>query len=167
MSFNTALSGLQAATIDLSVSSNNIANVSTTGFKRSRAEFADLFEVSPFGNTSSSVGSGVQVASISQQFEQGNLKFTDGALDMAISGQGFFVVNDDLTGSELSFTRAGQFRVDANGYVTNSSGQFLQAFPVDVNGNVTSTSLNTSVPIQLPSSTGSPQATTEVEIGLN
>lgn len=167
MSFNTALSGLQAATVDLSVTSNNIANVSTTGFKRSRAEFADLFEVSPFGNTTSSVGSGVQVSTISQQFEQGNLQFTDGALDMAISGQGFFVINDDLTGSELSFTRAGQFRVDADGYVTNSSGQYLQAFPVDVNGNVTSTSLNTSVPIQLPSSTGSPQATTEVEIGLN
>ena len=66
MSFNTALSGLQAATVDLSVTSNNIANVSTTGFKHSRAEFADLFEISPFGNTPTSVGSGVQVASVSQ-----------------------------------------------------------------------------------------------------
>ena len=66
MSFNTALSGLQAATVDLSVTSNNIANVSTTGFKHSRAEFADIFAVSPFGNAPSAVGSGVQVASVSQ-----------------------------------------------------------------------------------------------------
>jgi flagellar hook protein FlgE len=167
MSFNTALSGLQAATVDLSVTSNNIANVSTTGFKDSRAEFSDLFAVSPFGNTSSSVGNGVQVASVTQQFEQGNLAFTDASLDMAVSGQGFFVVNDDFNGNELSFTRAGQFQADSNGYITNSAGQFLQAFPVDSNGNVTSTSLNTAVPIQLPASTGSPQATTEVEIGLN
>ena len=122
MSFNTALSGLQAATVDLSVSSNNIANVATTGFKGSRAEFGDIFEISPFGNTPTSVGSGVQVSSVSQQFDQGNLKFTDAALDMAISGQGFFVTNKALTGSDISYTRAGQFRADAAGYITNSTG---------------------------------------------
>ena len=167
MSFNTALSGLQAATVDLSATSNNIANVSTTGFKYSRAEFSDLFAVSPFGNTSTSVGSGVQVASVSQQFEQGNLEFTDASLDLAISGEGFFITKDDATGNDISYTRAGQFRVDANGFVTNSSGQFLQTFPVDSLGKVTSTSLNATIPIELPSSTGAPQATTEVEVGLN
>ena len=81
MSFNTALSGLQAATVDLSVTSNNIANVATTGFKHSRAEFGDLFEISPFGNTPTSIGSGVEASSVSQQFDQGNLKFTDASLD--------------------------------------------------------------------------------------
>jgi len=167
MSFNTALSGLQAATVDLSVTSNNIANVATTGFKFSRAEFADLFEVSPFGNTPTSVGSGVQVASVSQQFEQGNLEFTDASLDMALSGQGFFVVDQTQNGNDISYTRAGQFRADSNGFITNSAGQFLQVFPVDAQGNVTSTSLNTTVPVQLPASTGAPQATNEVEIGLN
>ncbi len=167
MSFSTALSGLQAATVDLSVTSNNIANVATTGFKNSRAEFGDLFEVSPFGNTPTSVGSGVKVTSVSQQFDQGNLRFTDASLDLAISGQGFFVTNKALTGSDISYTRAGQFRVDNNGYITNSSGEYIQAFPVDAAGNVTSTSLNTTVPIQLPASTGSPQATSEVEVGLN
>ena len=167
MSFNTALSGLQAATVDLSVTSNNIANVATTGFKFSRAEFADLFEVSPFGNTPTSVGSGVQVASVSQQFEQGNLEFTDASLDMALSGQGFFIVDQTQTGNDISYTRAGQFRADSNGFITNSSGQFLQVFPVDASGNVTSTSLNTTVPVQLPASTGAPQATNEVEIGIN
>ena len=167
MSFDTALSGLQAATVDLSVTSNNIANVSTTGFKHSRAEFADLFEISPFGNTPTSVGSGVQVASVSQQFDQGNLKFTDATLDLAVSGQGFFIMNSDLTGSDISYTRAGQFRIDNAGYLTNSAGEYVQAFPVDASGNVTSTSLNTTVPVQLPPTTGSPQATTEVEIGVN
>ncbi|MEM7561639.1 MAG: flagellar hook protein FlgE [Pseudomonadota bacterium] len=167
MSFNTALSGLQAATVDLSVTSNNIANVATTGFKHSRAEFGDLFEISPFGNTPTSIGSGVKVASVSQQFDQGNLKFTDASLDLAISGQGFFVTNKGLTGTDISYTRAGQFRIDSNGYITNSSGEFIQAFPVDINGDVTSTSLNTTVPIQLPASTGAPQATTEIEVGLN
>ncbi len=167
MSFNTALSGLQAATVDLSVTSNNIANVSTTGFKHSRAEFADLFEVSPFGNTPTSVGSGVQVATVGQKFEQGNLEFTDASLDLALSGQGFFIVNQTQTANDISYTRAGQFQVDSNGFVTNSSGQFLQTFPVDAQGNVTSTSLNTTVPIQLPASTGAPQATSEIEIGLN
>ncbi len=167
MSFNTALSGLQAATVDLSVTSNNIANVATTGFKGSRAEFGDIFEISPFGSTPTSVGSGVKVTSVSQQFDQGNLKFTDASLDMAISGQGFFVTNQALTGSDISYTRAGQFRADNQGYITNSTGGYLQAFPVDANGNVTSTSLNTTVPIQLPASTGAPQASTEVEIGVN
>jgi len=167
MSFNTALSGLQAATVDLSVTSNNIANVATTGFKSSRTEFGDLYEISPFGNTPNQVGSGVQVLSVSQEFDQGNLKFTDASLDMAISGQGFFITNKSLTGSDISYTRAGQFGVDSTGTITNSQGEYLQAFPVDANGNVTSTSLNTTVPIQLPATTGAPQATTEVEVGLN
>ena len=167
MSFNTSLSGLQAATVDLSTTSNNIANVSTTGFKFSRAEFGDLFAVSPFGNTPTSVGSGVQVSSVSQQFEQGNLEFTDAALDMALNGQGYFIVKQEATGSDSSYTRAGQFRVDSNGFITNSNGQFLQTFPVDAAGVVTSTSLNTTIPIQLPSSTGAPQATTEADVGVN
>ena len=163
MSFNTALSGLQAATVDLNVTSNNIANVSTTGFKRSRAEFADLFE----GNAPTAVGSGVQVASVSQQFDQGNMDFTEATLDLAISGQGFFVVDQTLVGNDISYTRAGQFGADASGYISNSNGQYLQAFPVDAQGNVTSTSLNATVAVQLPASMGSPQASTEVDIGVN
>jgi flagellar hook protein FlgE len=167
MSFNTSLSGLQAATVDLSVTSNNIANVSTTGFKNSRAEFGDLFAVSPFGNSPNAVGSGVKVSSVSQQFSQGNLEFTDASLDLAINGQGFYITKDSATSGEISYTRAGQFQVNADGYITNNSGQFLQTFPVNAAGEVTSTSLNTTNPIQLPATTGAPQATTEVEVGLN
>jgi flagellar hook protein FlgE len=167
MSFNTSLSGLQAATVDLSVTSNNIANVSTTGFKRSRGEFGDLFAVSPFGNSPTAVGSGVKVASVSQQFSQGNLEFTDASLDLAINGQGLYITKQNATSNDISYTRAGQFQIDSNGFLTNNSGQFLQTFPVDADGAVTSTSLNTTNSIQLPATTGSPQATTEVEVGLN
>ncbi|MCP4186211.1 MAG: flagellar hook protein FlgE [Gammaproteobacteria bacterium] len=167
MSFNTALSGLKAATTDLNVTSNNIANVSTTGFKRSNAEFGDFFEVTPFGTSSTAVGAGVEVTSINQQFGQGNLDFTDNALDLAISGAGFFIMDSQLAGGDISYTRAGSFRVDSNGYITNSQGEYLQTFPIDSTGTVTSTSINTLVPIQLQSTTGAPSATTEVEIGMN
>lgn len=167
MSFNTALSGLQAATVDLSVTSNNIANVSTTGFKYSRGEFGDIFAVSPFGNSPTAVGSGVKIDNVSQQFSQGNLEFTDASLDLAISGQGYFVVSPDENTSQLSYSRAGEFRVNQNSFIVNNDGQFLQAFPVDADGNVTSSSINTTSPVQLPASTGTPAATTEVDIGVN
>jgi flagellar hook protein FlgE len=167
MSFNAALSGLQAATVELGVTSNNIANVATSGFKESRAEFGDLFAVSPFGHSPTAVGSGVQISSVSQQFGQGNLEFTEADLDLAINGQGFYITKQSATSSDISYTRAGQFQIDSDGFITNNVGQFLQTFPVDTDGAVTSTSLNTTNPIQLPATTGSPQATTEVEVGLN
>lgn len=168
MSFNTALSGLQAASVDLSVTSNNIANVSTTGFKYSRSEFGDIYAVSPFGNSPTAVGNGVQIDNVSQQFTQGNFEFTDASLDLAMSGQGFFVVSQNEVGTDRSYTRAGEFRVNADGFIVNNDGKYLQAFPVDpVSGAVTSTSLNTTSSLNLPPSTGNPQATTEIEIGLN
>lgn len=167
MSFNTALSGLQAASVDLSVTSNNIANVSTTGFKYSRGEFGDIFAVSPFGNSPTAVGNGVQIDNVSQQFGQGNLEFTDVSLDMAISGQGYFVVSQDENGTQSMYTRAGEFRVNSDSYIVNNDGQYLQTYPVDSAGNVTSSSLNTTTSVQLPASTGTPSATTEVDIGVN
>ncbi len=170
MSFssNTALSGLQAAAIDLNVTSNNIANVATTGFKFSRTEFGDIYAISPFGNSPTSVGNGVQIDNVSQQFTQGNFEFTDSSLDLAISGQGFFVVSQNQAGTDRSYSRAGEFRVNADGYIVNNDGRYLQAFPVDTaTGNVTSTSLNTTAALILPPSTGAPEATNEVEIGLN
>jgi len=168
MSFNSALSGLQAASVDLSVTSNNIANVSTTGFKYSRSEFGDIYAVSPFGNSSTAVGNGVQIDNVSQQFTQGNFEFTDASLDLAISGQGFFVVSQNAGGTDRSYTRAGEFRVNADGFIVNNEGKFLQAFPVDpATGAVTSSSLNTTASINLPPSTGAPQATTEIEVGVN
>ena len=88
MSFNTALTGLNAASADLNVKSNNIANVNTTGFKGSRAEFGDVYAASAIGSSNTAIGSGTVLTNVGQQFTQGNLEFTESALDLAISGEG-------------------------------------------------------------------------------
>ena len=92
MSFYTALTGLNGSSADISATSNNIANVGTTGFKRSRAEFGDIFATSPLQNSSSSIGSGTILKGIKQQFTQGNIASSLNALDLAISGQGFLSI---------------------------------------------------------------------------
>lgn len=119
MTFNVALSGLNAASTDLNVTGNNIANVGTTGFKASRAEFADLYATSMLGSGGNAVGSGVTTADIAQQFTQGNITNTGNSLDLAISGNGYFMVSNN--GSML-YTRAGAFKTDDEGYVINSEG---------------------------------------------
>src|SRR5215510_16199282 len=102
MSFSLALSGLKAASTDLNATANNIANASTNGFKGSRTEFAELFAVSPQGTGNTATGNGVRVASVAQQFAQGNVDVTGNSLDMAISGNGFFIVSE---GGALNYTR--------------------------------------------------------------
>ncbi len=86
MSFYTSLTGLNSATAQLAVTSNNIANVGTTGFKRSRADFGDIFATSPLQKASSTVGQGVALKQVSQEFSQGNVSFSSNALDLAITG---------------------------------------------------------------------------------
>lgn len=168
MSFSTALSGLNAATADLNVKSNNIANVNTTGFKESRAEFGDVFAVSAFGTTSkTATGNGVVLQNVAQQFSQGNLEFTDNALDLAISGEGFFAMAPELNSGEVIYSRAGEFAVNKDGYVVSNEGWFLRTFPVDTDGNISATSINATSPIQLPPSVGAPEATTSLSIATN
>ena len=167
MSFNTALTGLNAATADLNVKSNNIANVNTTGFKGSRAEFADVYAVSAFGSSNTAIGSGVVLNNVAQQFEQGNLEFTDNSLDLAISGEGFFALAPNQTSGEIIYTRAGAFGINSDGYVVNSSGQFLRTFPVNSDGTVSATSMSSTTPLQLPSAAGVPQATANVGLAAN
>lgn len=167
MSFNISLSGLNAASADLSVTSNDISNVGTTGFKESRAEFADIYAASPLGTTATAIGAGVKLANVAQQFSQGNLQFTQNTLDVAISGEGFFVLHPNATSNDIIYTRAGAYNVDQSGVITNSSGQILQVFPVDALGNVTTTSLTGTIPLTVPNTIGVPQATTQVDINLN
>ncbi|MCW8854323.1 MAG: flagellar hook protein FlgE [Gammaproteobacteria bacterium] len=166
MSFSISLSGLNAASSDLSVTSNNIANVGTTGFKGSRAEFADIFAASSLGSTSKAIGDGVVLSNVSQQFTQGNLEFTENTLDLAITGEGFYVMREQGT-NDLIYTRAGAFNVNQNGIIANSASQVLQVFPVDVNGIVTTTSLSGTIPLQVPNTVGTPQGTTQVDINLS
>ncbi len=167
MSFNISLSGLNAASADLSVTSNDIANVGTIGYKESRAEFSDIYAASPLGASSNAIGAGVKLSNVSQQFGQGNLEFTENTLDLAISGDGFFVLRPNQTSNDTIYTRAGAFNVDQNGLIANSAGQILQVFPVDATGNVTTTSLTGTVPLSVPNTIGIPQATTQVDINLN
>lgn len=167
MSFNTALTGLNAASADLNVKSNNIANVNTTGFKSSRAEFADVYAVSAFGSSNTAIGSGTVLNNVAQQFKQGNLEFTDSSLDLGISGEGFFALAPTQNSGEVLYTRAGAFGINADGYVVNGSGQFLRTFPVNADGTVSSTALSSSQPLLLPSTQGSPQASSTVGLSVN
>ena len=167
MSFYTALTGLNGAQSDISATSNNIANVNTTGFKRSRAEFGDIFATSPLQNASSSIGSGTILKSVKQQFTQGNITSSLNVLDMAISGQGFFSLKPSLTSGQSVYTRNGSFNVNNDRYVTDSSGQYLLTFPVNSDGSVTAKDLVSAVPLQLPVTSGTPKATTSIELGVN
>ena len=133
MSFNTALSGIRAANVDLQVTGNNIANASTMGFKSSRAEFGDVYTSSLLGGGSVTPGSGVTTQLIRQQFGQGNLKFTQNELDLAINGSGFFIVEGE---EGQLFTRAGAFGLDNNGFIVNNVGAMLQGFSADEDGNI-------------------------------
>lgn len=161
MSFGIALSGLNAAQTDLNVTANNIANSATIGFKQSRSEFAELFAVSPVGVSSTQFGNGAKVAAVAQQFTQGNINTTNNSMDLAISGQGFFVLRD--AGSTV-YSRAGAFQVDNQGYVVNSQQHRLQVYPPAVTG-----AFNTSVmtDLRLVTSESPPSATTRVETVFN
>lgn len=162
MSFNIALSGLNAASTDLGVTANNIANVSTTGFKSSRAQFAELFAVSPDSLAETAYGNGVRVATVAQDFGQGNVNFTNSTLDLAISGPGFFTVAG--TDGSLAYTRAGAFSTDAEGYVVNAQGQRLQVFPPLETGGFNLSALSD---LRMVTSDSAPQPTSEAELILN
>jgi len=161
MAFRTSLSGLDAAAKDLSVVGNNIANAATTGFKGSRAEFVDVFATTFSGVSGNTPGSGVRVSSVSQQFGQGNIEFTSSNLDMAINGEGFFIVNDNGTDT---YTRAGAFSTDREGFVIDSSGRNLQVFPANNNGTFNTGTLQS---LQLSTTDSPPRATTSVTPIIN
>ncbi len=159
MAFRIAVSGIQAATADLDVTGNNIANSNTTGFKSSRAQFADLYAASDLGSTSDAVGQGVQLAAVAQQFTQGNVSFTDNSLDVAINGSGFFAVEDN---NGRAYTRAGAFGLDKDGFVVNSTGQQLLAFQ-GLNGSIT----GAVGPLQISTTNLPPQATAQIDSQVN
>ena len=161
MPFRIALSGLNAAQSDLNVTANNIANTQTNGFKGSRTEFADLFAVSLQGTSSNASGNGVRVAAVTQQFAQGNVEFTDSNLDLAISGQGMFILSDN---GALAYSRAGAFQMNRDGYVVNANQQRLQVYPPLVGGGFNTGGLSD---LRLVSTDSAPSATETVEYVLN
>ncbi|OYY73111.1 flagellar hook protein FlgE [Sphingomonas sp. 28-63-12] len=167
MSFYTSLSGLTAAQTDLATISHNLANVATNGFKKSRSEFADVIASSVGTNPNQAVGSGAVVKANRQQFSQGNLVQTQSALDIAVSGDGFFAVKPKLDSGAVNFTRNGAFLVDANRYVVDGQGSHLQAYPVDGSGAVVASGLSSAVSVRLPATSGTPVATQNVGLSVN
>ncbi|RRV38185.1 flagellar hook protein FlgE [Pseudomonas sp. p106] len=162
MSFNIGLSGLYAANKQLDVTGNNIANVNTTGFKSSRAEFADVYAgANRLGVGKNQVGNGVRLAAISQQFSQGDVNNTGNVLDMGIQGQGFFVLSDN--GSRV-YTRAGAFQADKNNFVVTSDGLRLQGYAADATGKIQKGVLTD---LQIDTSALQPKATTLIDQGIN
>jgi flagellar hook protein FlgE len=161
MSFNIGLSGLYAANKQLDVTGNNIANVATTGFKSSRAEFADVYSANKLGVGSQSVGNGVRLASVSQQFTNGEITNTGNVLDMGIQGQGFFVLSDN---GSLSYTRAGAFQTNKDNYVVTADGLRLRGYGVDANGKIINGVLTD---LKIDTSALAPKSTTSIDQGIN
>ena len=168
MSFYTSLSGLQAAQIDMSTTSHNLANVATNGFKKSSSVFADVMASNFSSDPRRMIGSGTVLSENRQDFSIGNLRSTGSTLDLAISGDGFFAVKAPTGGAGMAYTRNGSFQVDpSTRLIVDSQGSTLQAYPVDANGNVTATGTAGLVDVQLPATSGTPKATTSVALGLN
>jgi len=164
MSYQTGLSGLTAASQNLDVIGNNIANASTVGMKSSTAEFADLVASAiGSGSMANTPGIGTTVSTIAQNFSQGNINITGNSTDVAINGDGFFQVTQ--SDGSTAYTRDGQFQLDKNGFIMTSSGANVMGYPTDNTGNVTST---TTQKLQLP--TGAPiaaNATSSIVAAMN
>ncbi|ANI58942.1 flagellar hook protein FlgE [Pseudomonas frederiksbergensis] len=161
MSFNIGLSGLYAANKQLDVTGNNIANVATTGFKSSRAEFEDVYSATRLGTGSKTIGNGVRLANVSQQFSQGDVNNTGNVLDMGIQGNGFFILSDN---GSLSYTRAGAFKTDAQNFVVDNNGNRLQGYGVDSNGKIINGVLTD---LKIDTSSLKPNPTTKVDQTMN
>lgn len=167
MSFYTSLSGLKASQVDMASISHNLANVGTTGFKKSRAEFADVIASNLSVAPTQMVGSGTVVKGNRQQFGEGNLVQSSSSLDIAIAGDGFFALKPDPTKQGLTFTRNGSLRVDANQHVTDAQGARLQVYPVDGSGNVVATTRASLTDLVLANTSGKPEGTENVTLGMN
>ena len=162
MSFNIAVAGLNAAHKRMEVAGNNIANAGTAGFKSARAEFSAVYGSSMLGGGKSTVGHGVQLANVSQNFAPGSaITDTGRALDMRIQGNGFFVMSDN---GAISYGRAGAFLSNAENFVVDSHGSRLQGYGVDPEGRVIS---GAPTDLRIDSASMSPKATSKIEQTMN
>ena len=161
MSFGISLSGLDASSSSLDIIGNNIANSGTTGFKSSRANFSDVYAAGSLNLSANLFGEGVNIQQIQQQFTQGNISQTGNSLDLALNGNGFFVVKD---GTGMSYTRNGTFSLDRSGFLVNGAGQQVQAYPALAGGGFNQGALSS---LQLTPTQNTPQATTTGTVGVN
>ncbi|CAN5445248.1 flagellar basal-body rod protein FlgG [soil metagenome] len=151
MSFYISLSGLKAAQSDLSTIANNVANVNSTAFKKSRTNFGDIFSAAPMQTTTQVSGQGTRVIGIQQQYTQGTVETTDKTLDLAVTGEGFFTVKGTGANGQISYTRNGAFSVTEDRFVVDTTGARLQVLPVDpTTGAVTSTAAASLTDLTVP-----------------
>lgn len=160
---NTSVSGLSVNSTHMNVIGDNIANVNTFGFKASRASFQDLLTQNVIGASGlAQVGKGARLADINLNFAQGSFENSSNVTDMAINGNGFFVVRNPNSEEQL-YTRAGQFFLDASGNLVNPAGYVAQGYTADLSG-VMGTALGD---ITVDTSVQSPSATSDVELTAN
>ena len=159
-------SGLAANSSALGIISDNITNVNTVGYKAANAEFMTLVtESSTYGTYSPG---GVQARARSLIGAQGLLQTSTSATDLAIDGNGFFVVRPEMNSDEVYFTRAGSFRPDDRGYLQNTAGMYLMGWPLDANGKyMDNGDVNVLSPINIAALTGTAEATTTAKIRAN
>lgn len=159
MSFQQGLSGLNAASKQLEVIGNNVANANTVGFKQSRAEFADVFANSLTGGGGTQIGIGTNLSTVAQQFTQGNVTSTNNSLDIAINGGGFFRMTNN---GAVTYSRNGQFKMDKDGFIVDAASKRLTGYAADSAG-----TLQKGAPVELKinSSDLQPQATAKI-VGL-
>lgn len=161
MAFQQGLSGLSSSSQALDVISHNVANANTTGFKASQTVFADVYSSTLGADPYKQVGSGSRVAAIRQNFSQGSITKTGNSLDMAINGDGFFMVKRPVLGDNQTFyTRAGEFQLDKDGYVITATGYQLLGYPGTAGA-------GDAVPIKVPYDTGTPKETSTVSMTFN
>ncbi len=165
-SMYTGISGVQGNTQRFSTISDNISNVNTTGYKAARTSFADM--VVGAGTRHSYIPGGVRTTIEHEVDRQGSIQSTASATDLAINGKGFFIVKDSTDTLLPGYTRSGSFSVDSEGFLRNTSGQYLQAFALDRAGNLpTDTSLTGTTSVNVTQITGSATPTSSIGLTLN
>lgn len=157
MVFGTAVSGIQAAASDMEVIGNNVANAASTGFKRSRAEFADVYAA---GGGSLSIGGGTRLTRVQQLFGQGAISASGGKYDVAIQGNGFFIVSEN---GARSYTRNGSFGLDNEGFLVTGTRKNVIGYQPDGAGGI-GPLLG---PLRVDDANIAPSATTSVRSGVN
>ena len=162
MGFQQGLSGLNTSSKSLEVIGNNVANANTYGAKSSRAEFADMYASSLGGGGNNGIGIGSRIAAVAQQFTQGNITTTSNNLDLAINGRGFFALK--TAQGETVYSRNGQFKRDADGYLVNNEKHQLLGQVLDSAGNAAGP---TGTPIQLTNDASPPQKASAIAMTAN
>jgi flagellar hook protein FlgE len=161
MGFQSGLSGLNAASKNLDVIGNNVANAQVAGFKGSVTQFAEMYAASLGNGDTTAAGIGSKVQNVSQLFNQGNISPTNNPLDIAVTGRGFFRLNDN---GAIAYSRNGQFKLDSQGYIVSPQGLNLTGYGVDNNGSIVNSNPE---PIRMNSAALAPQATDQFEATLN